>query len=880
MLSRASSDACAHLSPRHRLACEGARPRVAGKFLYVGEHKLYVRGVTYGTFQPSEDGSAYPEPRQVAEDFAEMTVAGINAVRTYTVPPRWLLDLAVEHGLWVMVGLPWEQHVTFLDRAAQARDIVERVRADVRACAGHPALLCYAVGNEIPASIVRWHGARRVERFLERLCQAVRDEDPGALVTYVNYPSTEYLRLPFVDFLCFNVYLETPERLSAYLARLQNIAVDRPLLLAEVGLDSRRNGEQTQAEVLELQVRTAFASGCGGVFVFAWTDQWWRGGFDIADWDFGLTDRDRRAKPALAAVARAYAEVPFPADLAWPFISVVVCSYNGSRTLRDCLDGLRALNYPRFEVIVVDDGSTDATPEIARSYGYRVISTPNRGLSSARNTGMQAAAGEIVAYTDDDARPDSDWLTYLAFMFMTTNHAAVGGPNIPPPGDGPVAECVANAPGGPLHVLLTDEEAEHLPGCNLAIRKARLESIGGFDPRFRVAGDDVDVCWRLQQRGWTLGFHPGAMVWHHRRGSLRTYWNQQQGYGKAEALLERKWPDKYNASGHVTWGGRLYGPGLSSLIGWPRARVYHGTWGSALFQSLYQPAPGCLSSLPLMPEWYLLTLALAVIGAVGIPWSMVAPMVAWPLLVLAVGASAAQAWLAARRAQFADPPRSRLARLKVRALTGWLHLLQPLARLRGRLRYGLTLWRWPCAPSPHLAWPRTLTVWSERWQAPEERVESLEQALWDAKAHVRRGGAFDRWDLEVTGGLLGGARVRTVVEEHGGGRQLVRIRSWPRWSLLSLVLSLLTSAWLIEEVQERDWPAGVLVAIIGLALTLRMLAECAGALGAVIDVARPKVAQPALAKEPRALEPPRLAAEHRLPAVAASRSATLSGDSR
>ena len=99
----------------------------------------------------------------------------------------------------------------------------------MRGLAGHPAVLCYSIGNEIPAPIVRWLGASRVERFLERLYTAAKAEDPDGLVTYVNYPSTEYLRLPFLDILAFNVYLETQEKLAAYLARLQNLADDRPV---------------------------------------------------------------------------------------------------------------------------------------------------------------------------------------------------------------------------------------------------------------------------------------------------------------------------------------------------------------------------------------------------------------------------------------------------------------------------------------------------------------------------------------------------------------------------------------------------------------------------------------------------------------------------
>jgi beta-galactosidase/beta-glucuronidase len=186
-----------------------SRPQVRGKFLFVDNRKFYVRGVTYGPFRPTEDGADYPEPAQVALDFERMAASGINSVRTYSTPPRWMLDLAQQHGLCVMIGLPWEQHVTFLDEAGRARAIEDRVRAVVRNCAGHPAVLCYSVGNEIPAGIVRWLGRHRVEHFIEKLYRAVKDEDPNALVTYVNFPTTEFLELPFLDLFCFNVYLES-----------------------------------------------------------------------------------------------------------------------------------------------------------------------------------------------------------------------------------------------------------------------------------------------------------------------------------------------------------------------------------------------------------------------------------------------------------------------------------------------------------------------------------------------------------------------------------------------------------------------------------------------------------------------------------------------
>ena len=809
------------------------RPCVRGKFIFAGREKLYVRGVTYGPFRPDADGSEYHDPRTVARDFALMTAHGVNALRTYTVPPVWFLDLADQNGLRIMVGLPWQQHITFLDDKQQTDDILERVRAGVQACKGHPAVLCYAIGNEIPAPIVRWYGARRVERFLRKLYRAAKEEDPAGLFTYVNYPSTEYLNLSFLDFVCFNIYLEEQEKLAAYLARLQNIAGEKPLLTAEIGLDSRRHGEDRQAEVLEWQVRTAFVGGCAGAFVFSWTDEWFRGGFDIEDWDFGLVTRDRQAKKALSTVGRAFAETPFRPQQGWPGISVVVCSYNGARTIRECFEALRDLDYPNYEVIVVNDGSKDRTAAITREYGFRLINTENRGLSSARNTGAEAATGEIVAYIDDDAYPDPQWLSYLAAVFVNTDYSAVGGPNIAPPGDGLIAECVAHSPGGPVHVLLSDRDAEHIPGCNMAFRKSALMAIGGFDPQFRSAGDDVDVCWRLLDRGWTIGFNPAAMVWHHRRNSVITYWKQQVGYGKAEAMLEAKWPEKYNAIGHLTWSGRLYGKGLTKMLG-SRRRIYHGEWGSALFQSVYEPASHALWSLPLMPEWYLFTVVLGLISIFGFAWKSL--FLFSPLFVLAAVMPIVQALRSAAHATFANAPRTLIEKLELRGLTAALHTIQPLARLRGRLRHGLTPWRrfseWRLAAP----WPRTFTIWSEQWKSHDARLKVVESAVRSHGALVTRGGNFDHWDLEVRAGVLTGVRLRMAVEEHGAGKQLLRFRLRPNWSKPWLITSAVFATISLLALLDQAWTVSATLGLMGLVVLGRMCLGCATATAVILQV--------------------------------------------
>src|SRR2546425_7440055 len=282
-------------SPVHALI----RPHVRGKFMFADDQKLFVRGVTYGAFHPDANGREYQNLAAVERDFAHMAASGFNAVRIpHTMPERPLLDAARRHGLRVMVGLSAEQCVGFLiDGKKDVAEIAEMVCAKVRTCAGHRALLCYSLGNEFPAPMARWLGRRRIERYLERLYRAVKEEDPGGLVTYVNYPTTEYLQLSFLDLVCFNVYLESQDRFEAYLARLQNLAGDRPLLMSELGLDGLRHDEGVQARSLAWQVRTAFAAGCAGVFVFSWTDEWYRHGHDVEDWGFGLHAPTGRPSP-------------------------------------------------------------------------------------------------------------------------------------------------------------------------------------------------------------------------------------------------------------------------------------------------------------------------------------------------------------------------------------------------------------------------------------------------------------------------------------------------------------------------------------------------------------------------------------------------------
>lgn len=639
----------------------------------------------------------------------------------------------------------------------------------------------------------------------------------------MNFPTTEYLDLPFLDIQCFNVYLESKEKLDRYIQRMHNLVGDQPLVLAEIGLDSMRNGTERQAEVLDWQLRTVYAKGYAGAFVFAWTDEWWRGGHEIEDWDFGLVDRMRKTKPALASVAKVFSELPFGTDTDLPFISVIVCSYNGSRTIRDTLEGLMRLDYPSYEVIVIDDGSTDNLVSIVREYPVRLLSTVNNGLSHARNLGMHLAKGEIVAYIDDDAYPDPHWLRYMAYAFSTTGHAAIGGPNIAPDDDGPIATAVANSPGGPIHVLVGDDLAEHIPGCNMSFRKEALLAVGGFDPIFRAAGDDVDLCWRIQHTGRTIGFHPSALVWHHRRNSLKAYWKQQVGYGKAEALLENKWPEKYNSFGHVSWAGRIYGNGVTRPFSLRRNRVFHGVWGSAAFQSIYQRSPHSLHVMPLMPEWHMLVIILGFLSMLGFAW----PPLLWtiPLLVASVSIVVLQSALSAYKAV-------RLMNLKGKGRTFrfWmlitsLHIVQPFARLRGRLNHGLTPWRRRGQSGYRISdifrHRFVLHLWSEEWASPSDWLEKIEAALVASRSRVRRGGQFDDWDLQTDGGMFSSARGLLAIEEYGAGMQMLKFSCRAKYSYSGLVLVLFLAALSALAAIDGAYMVSVILALLTLTLLVK-----------------------------------------------------------
>ena len=754
----------------------------SGLRLHLGDEKWMLNGVAYGPFKPNVRGESYPDDQQLARDFADIKSLGFNAVRVYDLPSDAVLREARRQDLRLIAGIPWTDHTDFLSDHEAWHEVRRRVHEVASKFGNGDRVAVLLVGNEIEKTLVRWMKPPKVKAALEQLVAIAKKAAPDCIIAYATYPSTEYIVPDNADIVTVNVYLEEQAKFEKYLRRLMNQTASRPLVISEFGLDAHVHGEEIQAEAWAWMKQTCDACGVAGTVWFSYTDEWFRGGEQVRGWKFGLVDEDR--KPRI--ICQRTQIVPGLSNHG-PYFSVVVCTRNGSATLEACLAALEKQTYEKYEVIVVDDGSTDNVPAIAAAHhSVRYLRQDHSGLSVARNTGKDAARGDVVVYTDDDCVPDHDWLRFLASAFDDPSWVAAGGPNLPPPPRNNTERCVAAAPGGPCHVLLNDEEAEHLPGCNLAIRKSALDAIGGFDSVFRAAGDDVDVCWRLREAGGRLRFVPGAMVWHHRRFTLSAYLKQQRGYGHAEALLMKKHPNRFGMMGGARWRGLIYGDGGGALVP-DEGAVFHGPYGTGAFQVIYAGSArfgwwhwfaGVL--------WIALALMFLCFG-----WLWVAGGFFGCALMFA-GSAARKQWRGSGLRYASD------------ALLLWLMcLLQPVirewARVAGMLKTGARPTFKTALPDiiPPIK-PRKFSIklaersyWSATGKGREEWMQALRDYFSANKMSWREDDGWRWFDMEQSP-----LTWHTVTENHSDPQNLTRIRlllrlDW-RWIAAAVTVLLLS----------------------------------------------------------------------------------------
>jgi glycosyltransferase involved in cell wall biosynthesis len=232
-------------------------------------------------------------------------------------------------------------------------------------------------------------------------------------------------------------------------------------------------------------------------------------------------------------------------------ISAVVCTRNRSENLDGCLAALALQSHPSYEVIVVDNApSDDRGRAVAERHSVRYVVESTPGLDWARNRGVAEARSPLVAFTDDDARPDPDWLAVLAAGFAADEVGAVTGFVAPAELETRAQALFEDVYGGmgkgfTLRIFscrgrtMTFQPEIYGVGCNMAFRRTLLEEMGGFDPALDTGtptggGGELDAFQRLIERGGAIVYRPDAVVRHaHRRmmpGLRRQLYDNGRGY--------------------------------------------------------------------------------------------------------------------------------------------------------------------------------------------------------------------------------------------------------------------------------------------------------------------------------------------------------------
>lgn len=230
-----------------------------------------------------------------------------------------------------------------------------------------------------------------------------------------------------------------------------------------------------------------------------------------------------------------------------PKMSVVVPVHNCRETIERCMKALGNLDHPSYEVIIVDDGSTDDTASIAESFTYcTVIRLDRGGPSRARNVGVAAARGELIAFTDGDCVVDPHWLSELERGFAVADVAGVGGDQGSPDDESATGRLVQDffrAVGfmtGYITASGRPGSTAHNPSCCSAYRTAIFKEVGGFDEGL-WPGEDVDLDYRIRSSGYRLVFNPRAKVGHYRPKTLRGFARMMGRYGACQWPLIRRY---------------------------------------------------------------------------------------------------------------------------------------------------------------------------------------------------------------------------------------------------------------------------------------------------------------------------------------------------
>ena len=226
--------------------------------------------------------------------------------------------------------------------------------------------------------------------------------------------------------------------------------------------------------------------------------------------------------------------------------SVVVPVYNAQRTLETCLSSLCDQTLPRdqYEIVVVDDGSTDRSPEIARQYRVRQLVQANQGPAVARNAGARIATGEVVLFTDSDCVPTKNWIEEMVRPFDDPSVVGVAG--VYRTTQRSLAARFSQTEFEDRYRLMSRGTAiDFLATYSAGLRRSVFQESGGFDHRFPVANnEDTELSYRLSQAGHRMVFNPAAIVYHRHPPTFRKYFMMKIWRAYWRIVVYRRYPGK------------------------------------------------------------------------------------------------------------------------------------------------------------------------------------------------------------------------------------------------------------------------------------------------------------------------------------------------
>jgi GT2 family glycosyltransferase len=233
--------------------------------------------------------------------------------------------------------------------------------------------------------------------------------------------------------------------------------------------------------------------------------------------------------------------------------SIVVPTYNRPAHVRRCVEAIAGVSYPAhlLELIVVDDGSTSSVAEglagVNVPFSWRVLRQKNSGPAAARNRGVGECCQPMVAFIDDDCRPDAQWLSRFAGAALENPGAALGGRTVNALQQNVYAETSQQLIDTLYeHQESTRSQAAFFTSNNLAFPVERLKTVGGFSEDFPLAAaEDREICYRWTRNGGRLVKVPDAVVYHEHALTLERFCRQHFNYGRGAYAFHRKAPEAY-----------------------------------------------------------------------------------------------------------------------------------------------------------------------------------------------------------------------------------------------------------------------------------------------------------------------------------------------